>query len=370
MALSAAGDAVAVKRGSGAVATRLRHEATVLRLVAGPGVVELVSVDELPDGTVELATRYAGPSTLADATLAAPEVVAVLGAIASALSAAHAAGVSHGAVCAEHVIVGDGNTPVLCGWGTARSSTTGAAPGGADDVRDFGLLAGRLVGDAGDPVARRLRVLAANATVGDASQRPPMIAIAAALDTLATPPATERRRAWRPAGLRRSVAVIASVATVAAAATVALLVFDPAVRSPAGSHPGAPPTSPPVVSLTPRATTTTAASTPAAVRVWPREAPVVEHDGARWVVGEPGDRAFQVSWGCAPGGRLALVRPSTGAVYVFDEWPAAGATPAGRPVGRVEGASTLRAGDADGDGCGEIDVVRHDGEVVTVDPGP
>jgi hypothetical protein len=83
---------------------------------------------------------------------------------------------------------------------------------------------------------------------------------------------------------------------------------------------------------------------------------------------EPGDRAFELEWGCARAARLAVVRPSTGAVYVFDEWPAPGATPAGRLVARVSGATAVHARDTDGDGCGELDVLRDGGGPVPVDP--
>ena len=84
----------------------------------------------------------------------------------------------------------------------------------------------------------------------------------------------------------------------------------------------------------------------------------VESGERRWVVGAPGDLLALGDWDCSGARSLAVLRPSTGEVFVFDGWAAEGDDRVAPLLGRVDGASTIRAADLDADGCNEIVVER------------
>lgn len=113
-------------------------------------------------------------------------------------------------------------------------------------------------------------------------------------------------------------------------------------------------------------TSTTAAEAPAppvATQVWP-PAPLHYADGvltvggARYALGQPGDAVASGDWACTGQPTVALLRAATGEVFAFDGWAGAGDTVAGRRLGRVAGATGLRAADVDGDGCDDLEVER------------
>lgn len=116
-------------------------------------------------------------------------------------------------------------------------------------------------------------------------------------------------------------------------------------------------------------TTVTTTSAPVAVRVWPPE-PLDLHDGvltfggSRYAVGLRGDAVVAGDWACTGQRTLALLRPATGEVFAFDEWAGEGEEKAARPLGKVEGATALRAADVDGDGCDDLEVARPNGPPV------
>ncbi|HEX2699564.1 MAG TPA: hypothetical protein VHM89_05090 [Acidimicrobiales bacterium] len=112
---------------------------------------------------------------------------------------------------------------------------------------------------------------------------------------------------------------------------------------------------------------------PAAVRVWPPEPPdfrdgVLTVAGARYALGRPGDLVVLGDWGCAGRRTPALLRPSTGQVFAFDTWPDEGRDAVARMVGTVPGGSGLRAMDADGDGCDDMEVTRPGAAPVRLEP--
>ena len=78
--------------------------------------------------------------------------------------------------------------------------------------------------------------------------------------------------------------------------------------------------------------------------------------GARYEVGEPGDAVAAGDWGCDGQPTLALLRPATGEVFVFDGW-AADQDVAARLIGRAPGGAAL----APGRSCAEIEVQRKGG---------
>ena len=98
---------------------------------------------------------------------------------------------------------------------------------------------------------------------------------------------------------------------------------------------------------------------------FPRERPrpryangVVDVDGARYRVGEPGDQVIAGDWDCDGAVTLAVFRPRTGDVFRFDR-TADDVTVAATT--RVIGGTSAHARDTDRDGCDEIVVDRVHG---------
>lgn len=256
------GRPVLVRRGAGAAT-----EADVLRRIAGPGVPEVL--ETLPDALV---TTWAAP-------LSEPFAPSDLASVAAAVARAHELGVVHGPFAAEHLRCG----PLVAGWAGPPDGWTQA-----DDVASFGVF----LPDA----------LAARASA-ELAARPTMAALAAAL----RPTPTEVRPADRPPRRRMpGKAVIAACAL--SLGLVAIFLRNP------GSDAAPPPPS----TATSGATSTTTTSAPVAT------APggVVLREGRRWQVGEPDDVVVLGRWSC--GEPLpAVLRPSTGQVWRFDDWAGA-----------------------------------------------
>jgi hypothetical protein len=91
---------------------------------------------------------------------------------------------------------------------------------------------------------------------------------------------------------------------------------------------------------------------------------VVEAGDRRWTVGQPGDLVATADWSCSGHATLALLRPATGEVFVFDGWAGPGHDLVAEPVGRVDGGFAIRTADT-GDGCPRVSVERTDGPPVT-----
>jgi hypothetical protein len=88
------------------------------------------------------------------------------------------------------------------------------------------------------------------------------------------------------------------------------------------------------------------------------EAGVVEAGDRRWSVGQPGDVAVTGDWACAGVATLAVLRPSTGQVFVFDGWATLGHDLSAPQALRVEGGFALRAAELDADPCPDLVVER------------
>ncbi|HEV3400778.1 MAG TPA: hypothetical protein VG078_03065 [Acidimicrobiales bacterium] len=93
---------------------------------------------------------------------------------------------------------------------------------------------------------------------------------------------------------------------------------------------------------------------------------IVEAGGGRWSVGRPGDLVVTGDWACRGMSTLALLRPGTGDVFVFDGWASPGQDVAATARARVDGAFALRPSDLDADGCPELLVERTGGPPVRV----
>jgi hypothetical protein len=93
---------------------------------------------------------------------------------------------------------------------------------------------------------------------------------------------------------------------------------------------------------------------------------VVVAGDVRWAVGAPGDQPAVGDWTCRGVGTLALLRPSTGEVFVFDAWATVDHDVVGGVRTRVEGATALRTVGGDGRSCPQLVVERRSGPPETV----
>jgi hypothetical protein len=79
--------------------------------------------------------------------------------------------------------------------------------------------------------------------------------------------------------------------------------------------------------------------------------------GVRYAVGLPDDVVVVADWACTGQPTAAVLRPSTGGLYVFDAWAGPGATANARPVDADPGAIDLAVPIA----CGQAALVHGDG---------
>ena len=121
---------------------RLRHEAEILDRCRNPGSSS--SSTTTPTASVPSsspASAAAGRSSIA--SLPADQVAALGASLAQTLADLHQLGVSHGNLLAEHVVLTDDGTPVLCSFADAGVAGPTATPAGARCV-----AVARLVGPA------------------------------------------------------------------------------------------------------------------------------------------------------------------------------------------------------------------------------
>jgi len=176
---------------------RVVRDAQAMAGLAHPNVVTVHELGEASGTTyiaMELVDGERLPAWLASAPRSAAERAAVALGVGHGLAAAHAAGVIHGAVAAEHVVVRRDGVPVVVEFGLVRGDATASA---ADDQARWWALVGRLLDHPARPARRTF---------------PSMAAAVAALERALAP----RRRRWVIA------AVVAAVVTAGGAAGFAL----------------------------------------------------------------------------------------------------------------------------------------------------
>jgi eukaryotic-like serine/threonine-protein kinase len=299
-------------------------------------------------------------------------------------------------------------------------------PSPSDDVAGLGSLLGvlleaeplfefprtrraaRRAAGSTDDLRRALLTLADHASADDQTCRPTARALAASLQRLApeaslpadtTAPtdgpnvrddaddAIERLRATvaEPTGTtarwrRRAPAIVgALVASLVVALTVGVLSPDrtsgglangpprpadttTAAASPSRSRPSTtsspPPTAPAELPTAPDPTQAATVGATGADSVT-----VIELDGQRYEVGVPGDQVLVDDLACDGRRRAALLRPSTGEVYVFDSWAQPGIDLVARPLATLEPAARIDLDHSD-PGCPRLIGVLADGRVV------
>lgn len=186
--------------GNAEEAARLEREAAQLEASRHPGVVDLVGIDGHGVGAMLLTAHVDGPTLGRVGRLPLEEAAGLLAALATTLADLHELGVVHGAVSPDHVIVGAGGRPILCGFAyggrtgqhvepspavprgfadPARTDTDTLTP--AFDVFSLGALAQLLAPD--PPAGHVLAKVAAEAMSDEVSARPSARALAEALQS-------------------------------------------------------------------------------------------------------------------------------------------------------------------------------------------
>ncbi len=176
-------------------------------------------------------------------------------------------------------------------------------------------------------------------------------------------------RTWAP--------VAAAVLAIGATTYVGLSVWrsssTPAVdaAAPPAARPadsGSPSTRPPTTRPSTSSTTTSTTVSTSATTTAPTTAaaaPVVEHDGRRYQVGEPGDVIAVGPWLCDGRDLVAVLRPATGAIHVFRDWAAQGGSLDATLSTTVSRARSL-APAAEGPGCAGLVVTTASGTTVAL----
>jgi hypothetical protein len=380
-------------------AVRLDREAAVLTAFRHPGLVRMVG--HVPGS--ELVTARVGERDAARSPAGElRQALARTAALAALTADLHDRGLVHGAISPEHVLLTPDGRPVLCSLHLAGppeepfpdATQDPAFPAGAPrraacDVHGIGtVLANELAAVRARPLTDRRTRRAADrlvrsATHAEPSRRPGAGALAAALARLAGADAAPSsssagrhrrgpaaRRPRRPSALAPAVAavlaVLGAVAVVARGESGVPSSAAPPAALPstttAGSFPDPPPTTPaPEPAVPPTAGPPTAEP--------PGPPPEVEHDGARYRVGEAGDRATTGDWDCDGVPTVALLRPSTGAVFVFPAWADTGGTLDTPERTRLPGATDLRAAPRL-DGCDDLELATPTGtRTISLVPG-
>lgn len=185
-------------------AARLAGEGAVLTALAHPSVVQVVDQRE---GELHLA--WVGPHSLATvAGLPVTSAGVIVGQVAAVVADLHRAGIGHGRLTADHVLLADGRVVLT---GLADAGRLERVPA-ADDVAALGTLLTALVAPHEEqmvPDRRRSRsdggrratllTLADRATADDPASRPTAADLATELAALCAPRPTRRSRRRHPA---------------------------------------------------------------------------------------------------------------------------------------------------------------------------
>ena len=366
---------------------RLMRAAEVLAATDHPGVERLVAIETDDDGTT-LTTHFAGGRSLAGSPPTDARGLAPLAAaLAQLFDDLHRSGTVHGPLARHHVVLADGDRPVLCGFSagqlhSALDDETWSACR-ADDVRSIGALLLVLLDAMPAPrgiaprerIARMLLRRAAQRTTegraADAAVVASWCASAAGAFRISEllgrrsdadrGPASSRRAElvcasarprppspWRPSGLSIAGAFVG--ATCVLAGVLGLVTSGrrsapsaaesrPGLARPAGAIETTihcpPPAGPPHGDLL----DIDSDGCPERVHVDGSNLVVA---GTRYQVGKAGDLLEIGDWDGDGIATPALVRPVTGAVFAFEGWPSPGQPLVAHPVARVHDVTGVR----------------------------
>ncbi|MCP5027019.1 MAG: hypothetical protein GY929_12115 [Actinomycetia bacterium] len=329
-----------------------------LERLAGLAVPRVLATHTGDPTVVDLS--WAGPTTLANIRPAdAGQALSLIGAVATTVQAGHARGVRHGALEPSLVTLDPDGTPVVTGFTPNQDLLDEGTDADADSIsRMAALLLGGL------PRLPRSRAAhhALSALREMAQPRPHTMAELVALAAGSPPDIPGPARQGR-AGIRAAVTVIGAVGVIVAAYTA----LSAGRRSPPGttaaptttaataaviaSPTSAPPAPPPTAPACPAIEGTGADIDGDGCLDWVTiDGTLVTSAHAVWEVGAEGDLIVLGDWNCDGMATPAALRPTTGAVFVFESW--VDRTPTSiAPVEVSPGLAGLHADDPDGDGC-------------------
>lgn len=386
------GHAVLVRRAeSPEDRAQLMKAAALLEMLGHPGVERLVGI-ESDSSTTSLTTRLVGERSLADhRPRRAASLAAILSALAQTVDDLHRAGVVHGPIDAHQVVLAGADRPVLCGFaaGRSRADVDASVWAGArsDDVRSLVALLGQLLDSLPDARGlawrerrdrRRLRRVARDildASHPEVSTLARRCAAVASGHRGAPPPApvtfdarngsaltnnradrsrmTSTRRDAAPMRRRAGAASVIGATIGIALSSMGVMGIVDAVHARTARHPVAVATRTTVTghstsALAGCASTTSAPNgrlvdisgdgCPEHVRIEGNHLIVA---GIRYTLGRPGDLIEVGDWDGDGAATPLLVRPRTGAVFLFRSWPSPGRELTARPVARVPGAANV-----------------------------
>ncbi len=349
---------------------RIGYEAAVLRQVAHPGIVQLLST-EGADPLDTLVLRTVGGGDLTTLGREPMPVVAGLGAaVATTMADLHALGFCHGGIEASHVLLDEAGRPVLCSLG--RSKTTATAPDADrqhhDDLRALAAMLLQLLPPGGSGrVGRMLRGLATPgrrrprrdaswlarhlmSMVPDARLPGPGRTDAAAPAAASTPAEDDHQA--RYSGPLRRITAVPPGRLVGVGVGLCILATGGAVLAERGAASGRP---------VAHAAGPAAAPCPVAddgCGPIPRPGGLVVGPAGRYAIGQPGDVVVMGRWECGPIAFPAVLRPGPGDVWTFDSWATSADPVVGRFVGRVASAWSLRVVPGRS-GCDGLEIVRR-----------
>lgn len=391
---------------------RLMRAAEVLAATDHPGVERLVAIESDEDGTT-LTTHFAGGRSLAGSPPTdARGLASLAAALAQLFDDAHRSGTIHGPLAAHHVVLADGDRPVLCGFsaGQLRSELDDEIWSAcqADDVRSFGTLLTSLLealpaprglapreritrvllrraaqrttaGRAADAavVARWCASAASVFRVGVHPGRRSEVGRGRGTVLLAKPRRTPDRPAtaarWRPSRISVVGAVLGTICVLAGAFGLFTSGRRPAPSAAASQHARSrvsaastestatcpPPAGPPLGRLL----DINSDGCPERVLVDGSNLVVA---GTRYRLGTSGDLVEIGDWDGDGIATPALVRPATGAVFAFEAWPSPGQPLVAHPVARVHDVTRVAVRHR-GDGRDSLVIDRSSGPAVPLD---
>ncbi|HTO00208.1 MAG TPA: protein kinase [Microthrixaceae bacterium] len=396
------GRRVVEKIGTGRARSKLRREAVALEQLRSSGVVELIEVRDDEDATT-LVTTYVGSRTLADASMLQPsEILRALREAAKAILTLHDRGWIHGCIALEHVILGPRARVRLCSLGSATpfhdnsSLTNGPAASGratkhssvidgADDLDQLIEMIRQLieVPNGGNSFRerwewRRMRAILSGAietVAGDRLSNESEKAMASEIAEVAHSGASTqqrieqlaislendpgkrtrqqrlsfRRRTW---DIPRAKGLVLAFGSAVAAIVLLIGFASRGVDEVSGSE--------------------TARSNAKASKANDRVSVpadsagnLVVSEGRIYRIGTEGDRVVAGDWGCDGAEGALLLRPSTGEVFMFDNWAVAGHPSEATLIEVVEGAIDLVSHDGD---CGPATIKFEDGTSKPISP--
>ena len=115
---------IAIKQVPAEHARDIEREAETLQRIDHPGVVRFVDVVETPDQSRALHTEFVSSDTWATRPITDPACrAAAVAAVAEVVADLHDMGFAHCRINPSHVLHGDGDRPVLCGFRRAAEAT-------------------------------------------------------------------------------------------------------------------------------------------------------------------------------------------------------------------------------------------------------